>query len=127
MVGLCSHGSRRVGSHHSYRQLPVYNHHPDKPGYEFKIRVMRDRKVIQPPRLADRLFEWYCANANIEDLHGDMEELFFRNLESMPAWRAKQIYWRQTLSLIFSYAIKKRKRTSSLPSTSYHFLHYYMI
>src|SRR5258706_5953641 len=81
----------------------------------------------RPPRLADKLFAWYCHNAAIEDLHGDMEELFYSNLEKMSVAKAKRKYWQQTLSLIFSYAIKKRKQKSSYPPTSYHVLHYYMI
>lgn len=67
-------------------------------------------KNIRPPKLADRIFEWYCQRAAVEDLHGDMEELFFINLERMSPFKAKAKYWGQILSLIFSYAIKKRKR-----------------
>jgi|GEM_PF-137140 putative ABC transport system permease protein len=88
---------------------------------------MKDKAPIKPPRLADRLFEWYCDNAAIEDLHGDMEELFYSNLEKMPLARAKRKYWQQTISLIFSYAIKKRKRQSAYPPTSYPFSHYHMM
>ena len=66
----------------------------------------------QPPRLASRLFEWYCENAVIEDLHGDMEELFYLNLEKMSERKAKLKYWQQVLSLLFSDAIKKRKKKS---------------
>ena len=67
----------------------------------------------KPPHLASILFEWYCENATIEDLHGDMEELFYSNLEKMSARKAKFKYWQQVLSLIFSYTIKKRKQKSA--------------
>jgi len=62
---------------------------------------MKSKPSIKPPRLADKLFEWYCDNAATEDLHGDMEELFYCNLEKMPVARAKRKYWQQTFSFIF--------------------------
>jgi len=71
------------------------------------------KKPIRPPRLADRLFEWYCNRAAVEDLHGDLEELFFLNLQRMPIWKARLFYWRSVLSMMFSYALKKRKRKAA--------------
>lgn len=71
------------------------------------------KKEIKPPHLADRLFEKYCKNARIEDLHGDVEELFYRNLKTMPVVKAKLYYWRQIISLMFSYAVKRRKQQAS--------------
>ena len=64
------------------------------------------------PRLASRAFDWYCGRAKVDDLRGDMEELFHRNVSAFGYKKARVIYWRQVLSLIFSYAIKKRKRNS---------------
>ena len=29
----------------------------------------------QPPKLARKLFEWYCDNAQIDDLLGDMDAI----------------------------------------------------
>ncbi len=66
----------------------------------------------KPPVFAEKFFEWYCENAAIEDLHGDLDELFYANLERMSVTRAKFKYCQQILSLVFSYAIEKRKRRS---------------
>src|SRR5688572_1651662 len=74
---------------------------------------MNDQQNIKPPRLADRLFLWYCSHASIEDLHGDVEELFNHDLKHASVFQAKLNYWKRVLSLIFSYAIKKRKQKSS--------------
>src|SRR5688572_3371081 len=74
---------------------------------------MSTKKSIRPPKLAERLFEWYCSNAMIEDLQGDLEELFFSNLKRMSSTKAKTLYWFHVISLIFSYATKKRKRQAS--------------
>jgi ABC-type antimicrobial peptide transport system permease subunit len=84
---------------------------------------MKDKKSISPPPLADKLLRWYCRHTMIEDLEGDLEELFYLNLKHMSPGRAKRRYWKQVLSLIFSYAIKKRKQSSSIhtfSSTTYH-------
>ncbi|GHN00847.1 ABC transporter permease [Cytophagales bacterium WSM2-2] len=73
---------------------------------------------MKPPRLATRLLEWYCDNAFVEDLLGDAEESFRRDLTRMPVWKARLNYWRHSLSLLFSYAIKKRKQSAAFPPFS---------
>jgi putative ABC transport system permease protein len=64
----------------------------------------------QPPKLARKIFEWYCGHAKVEDLLGDMDEWFYENLKTKSSATAKLIYWKHILVLMFSYAIKKRKR-----------------
>ncbi|MBS1681047.1 MAG: ABC transporter permease [Bacteroidetes bacterium] len=71
-----------------------------------------------PPKLADKLLEWCAQHAPIEDLQGDAHENFYRNLTHMSAARAKADYWKNTLSLIFSYALKKRKKNAAYPHYS---------
>ncbi|NOT76959.1 MAG: FtsX-like permease family protein [Cyclobacteriaceae bacterium] len=69
-------------------------------------------KEIKPPKLAQKLFEWFCNDAAaVEDLRGDIEELFYVNIERMPVWKARLNYWMHTLSLVTSYAVKKRKKS----------------
>jgi putative ABC transport system permease protein len=80
-----------------------------------------------PPRLARRLFTWYCGNAQIDDLVGDMDEIFRKNLRKMSPFRAKTRYWRQILSLMFSYAIKRRRQRSSFHPHSYNSINFSMI
>lgn len=64
----------------------------------------------QPPRLARRVFEFFSGAANIDDLLGDLDEWFYLNIKHKSPFRAKVWYWKQVLSLCFSYALKKRKR-----------------
>ncbi len=73
---------------------------------------MKNNRSIRPPRLAERLFEWFSATAMVDDLRGDLEELFYLNLQRMSPARAKWQYWIQVFALIFSYALKKRKQKS---------------
>ncbi len=68
---------------------------------------------IQPPRLADSLFLWYCERASVEDLHGDVKELFYADLEKHSVFKAKLNYWQRIFSLIFSYALRQRKRRAA--------------
>jgi len=75
-------------------------------------------KHQSPPRLAQALFEWVCEGAIVEDLKGDMDELFIRNLARMSPSKARSIYWRQVLSLIFSYAVRRRKKQRPFQGSS---------
>lgn len=67
-----------------------------------------------PPKLARKIFEWYCGNAKVEDLLGDLDEWFYLHVQSKSLFRARVLYWKQILLLMFSYAIKKRKRDAQL-------------
>jgi putative ABC transport system permease protein len=64
----------------------------------------------QPPRLAQKLFEWIAGPAAVDDLLGDLDEWFHHHLETKSLAKAKILYWKQVISLSFSYALKKRKR-----------------
>lgn len=81
----------------------------------------------KPPGLAKRLFVWYCGNAVVDDLVGDMDEIFRVNLTRMSPAGAKAKYWLQVLSLIFSYAIKKRRQHSAFHPHSNNSINFHMI
>lgn len=66
-----------------------------------------------PPQLARHFLEWWCRSADIEDLLGDIDEYFDYNVAARGLRRARFIYCKQVLSLVFSYAITKRKRAAS--------------
>jgi putative ABC transport system permease protein len=74
---------------------------------------MKKQDNVHPPRLAQRLFAWYCSASMIEDLEGDLEEMFYQDLKSKASWKAKLLYWKHALSLMFSYAIKSRKKKAA--------------
>ncbi|HZY81902.1 MAG TPA: ABC transporter permease [Cyclobacteriaceae bacterium] len=82
---------------------------------------------IKPPRLARRIFTWYCGNAQVDDLVGDMDEIFKNNLKRMSPIKAKAKYWLQIFSLIFSYAIKRRRQWSSFHPHSNNSINFHMI
>jgi putative ABC transport system permease protein len=76
------------------------------------------KKPVQPPRLAVRIFEWYCGYAQIEDLQGDIDELFFSNLKKMSPAKAKLKYWAHVMSLIMSQTIRTA-RTNPVDTLRY--------
>lgn len=68
-----------------------------------------------PPRLADKLLEWFCAPHLLEELQGDLHEEFYYQVEQIGMQRARLRYCRDVLGFIRPFAIK---RTSTLyPST----------
>jgi hypothetical protein len=50
-----------------------------------------------------------------EDMHGDTEELFYKDLQQHGKLTANILYWRRILSLMFSYALKQRKKKAAYP------------
>jgi putative ABC transport system permease protein len=73
-------------------------------------------KHPKPPKLARTIFEWYCGHAKIEDLVGDLDEKFYSYLEKHSLFQSKIKYWRDVVSLLFSYGITKRKRDANIGS-----------
>lgn len=67
---------------------------------------------MNPPKLPRKFLEWYCGAAPVDDLLGDLDEWFYHNLKSKSPHQAKLIYWQQAISLLFSYALKSRKRNA---------------
>ncbi|MBT1710517.1 ABC transporter permease [Fulvivirgaceae bacterium PWU5] len=79
----------------------------------------------RPPRLPERIFRWYSASAQVEDLLGDLEEIYQQHLTCMPVRKARRLYWRNALVLLFSYAVKRRKQHAAhhpLSSNAYPFI-----
>ena len=72
----------------------------------------------QPPKLARTLFQFLAGRADVNDLLGDLDEWFHLNLETKSPRQAKILYWKQVLSLSFSYALKKRKRATNFGAYS---------
>ncbi|MCE7862145.1 MAG: hypothetical protein DYG99_01240 [Bacteroidetes bacterium CHB5] len=69
--------------------------------------------MSNPPKLARKILEWFAGAAFVEDLLGDLDELFCIHLKTKSEFVAKLLYWRGALSLLFSYALKKRKEKAT--------------
>jgi len=64
-------------------------------------------KTVQPPRWAQRFLQWYCRPELLEDLEGDLQEYFERNLHSKGKRKASLIYIIDVIKFIRGYTIKK--------------------
>lgn len=60
-----------------------------------------------PPRWAQRLLSWYCNPALLEDLQGDLNEYFERNLKAKGRRRARLIYCLDALKFFRFYTVRK--------------------
>ncbi len=62
----------------------------------------------QPPRLADRLLEWFCDPLLLEDLQGDLYEIFEARREEGKS--TKLLYWWLVIRSFRWSALKKSKK-----------------
>jgi putative ABC transport system permease protein len=68
---------------------------------------MKEPREINPPRWAERFLEWYCRPELLEDLQGDLNEYFERNLAVKSEARARLIYIVDVLKFLRPYTIRK--------------------
>jgi putative ABC transport system permease protein len=64
-------------------------------------------KAPHPPKWATRLLHLYCRPELLEDLEGDLNECFNRNLQSKSALKAKLIFIIDVLKFFRPYTIRK--------------------
>jgi putative ABC transport system permease protein len=67
------------------------------------------KKEPRPPRWATRFLEWYCRREIVEDLQGDLNEYFERNVNTKGLRSAQMIYIMDVLKFFRSYTIRKPK------------------
>ena len=63
--------------------------------------------TAQPPRWAQRLLRWYCRPDLLEDLQGDLNEYFERNIKAKGTRRARLIYCLDVLKFVRFYTVRK--------------------
>ena len=68
---------------------------------------MRDQKKIHPPKVADKLFEWYCNNNLAETIQGDLHERFHEDLEKYGKTKARIKYWLNILRFANRYTLRR--------------------
>ena len=66
-----------------------------------------DNDRDHPPWWAQRFVEWYCKPGLVEDLTGDLNEYFVRNVQSMGPRRAKLIYIIDAFKFFRSYTVRR--------------------
>ena len=68
---------------------------------------MEDSKKIAPPGWAQQLLTWYCKPELLEDLEGDLNEYFQRNVKLKGIRKAKLIYVIDVFKFFRLYTIRK--------------------
>ncbi len=73
----------------------------------------------RPPRWATRLLERFCAPHLLEEMRGDLEELYQERLDALGRREAARRYVRDVLSLVRPFVLKRKKdHHPSLPFLS---------
>lgn len=62
-----------------------------------------------PPRLADRFLEWFCASHLLEEVQGDLHERFQRDVGLFGERLAKRQYYWSVLGFFRPFALKKKE------------------
>jgi predicted permease len=68
---------------------------------------MKQQRPHHPPAWAQRFVEWYCKPELAEDLIGDLNEYFERNVQSLGPRRARLIYMIDALKFFRSYTVRR--------------------
>lgn len=71
---------------------------------------MKSIQKNRPPGWSLRLLRLFVKKEYLEEIEGDMEELFYENAEQHSYRKAKRIYALDTLGLIRSSLLKRWKK-----------------
>ncbi|QHT67228.1 FtsX-like permease family protein [Rhodocytophaga rosea] len=68
---------------------------------------------LRPPKWIDRFLEWYLPDHLLEDVQGDLQEVFYKQANEIGAEKAKRAYVVTAIQYIRPYFFKRRTRHSS--------------
>src|SRR6516165_4973823 len=68
---------------------------------------MKKKKIVGPPAWTTRFLQWYCRPELLEDLQGDLNEFFARNLSTKGAFFARIIYIIDVFKFLRLYTVRK--------------------
>ncbi|TLV02534.1 ABC transporter permease [Dyadobacter luticola] len=68
---------------------------------------MKKQQQAAPPKWATSFLRWYCRPRLLEDLEGDLNEFFDRNVQRKGVRRARLIYVIDVLKFLRPYTIRK--------------------
>jgi len=69
--------------------------------------MMSKQQQDHPPKWAERFLSWYCRPELLEDLQGDLNEYFERNLKTKGIKKARLIYSIDVFKFFRSYTVRK--------------------
>jgi len=66
-----------------------------------------------PPKLADRILKWYCANRYFEEVQGDLHEWFYQRVEEQGLLRARWMYYVDVVRYFRSFRLKSTQKINN--------------
>ncbi len=66
-----------------------------------------NKKIIQPPKWADKLLNWYCSDRFLEEVQGDLHEWFYKRVERQGGVKARLFYFLDVIRFFRIFRIKK--------------------
>jgi len=66
----------------------------------------------EPPKWADRFLKWYCSESRLEEIQGDLHELFEYRISQSSVSQAKKHYVWDVVRCCKSYAFRKKSNYS---------------
>ena len=69
----------------------------------------------RPPLLADRLLAWCCPPRLLEDVQGDLQEVFVRQARQEGPGKARRAYWRAVLAYVRPFYLARKPRPYPKP------------
>lgn len=80
-----------------------------------------------PPRLPLKIFRFYCSDERMEELEGDLYEVYNEFIIERGARFARLFYWWLVIRSFRSYALKRTKMDNNRVSTSFTFLKHNLV
>ncbi|MEM7297293.1 MAG: permease prefix domain 2-containing transporter, partial [Bacteroidota bacterium] len=81
-------------------------------------------KDYQPPKLPLKIFRYFCSDDRLEELEGDLYEVYYYFIEERGAKFSKLFYWWIVLRSFRSYALKRTKsKNKGLMNSMTHLRH----
>ncbi len=79
---------------------------------------MADRRNA-PPKLAERLLNWFVKDDLAEEISGDLEERYFEDVKEQSSFRAAFNYWYQVIHYLRPFALRKSISITSMNYAMY--------
>ncbi len=76
---------------------------------------MADPQTPTPPAWLDRLLAWFLPHDVLEEVLGDLHEVFYRQAAEKGAGKAKRAYLRRALPYLRLYYLKRKSKTYAYP------------
>lgn len=83
-----------------------------------------EKNTVRPPKIALQLLRFYCKDAYLEEIEGDLLEEFYMRVEKLGAFKARVVFWWQVISFFRPFAINSVKVPN--PSNSLAMLIHYL-